>query len=267
MGDNVYQRMKENMNGVRQLGKRFLSVALAAAMSVTAIGTQAFASNEADEKNTVTETGLVVSWSWPEGTTLAWSEEEQAWALSCVYSEAQPLTEKTLDQLLPDQIDAVVQTEVETKSADSANATEEITAVEENAATFESGATMDTAAPDGEAGDAASAGDEVDGASVEIESTVGTEGPEPEMISLDLTWDLSGIQFPMQVGSYSLRASLPEGYQLDANAAPLALAFSVTSNNASNEQVGLCAHHPQHTAECGYVAGVHACKFAEEGCP
>ena len=101
----------------------------------------------------------------------------------------------------------------------------------------------------------------------EIESTVGTESTEPQMISLDLTWDLSGIQFPMQVGSYSLRASLPEGYQLDANAAPLALAFSVTSNNASNEQVGLCAHHPQHTAECGYVAGVHACKFAEEGCP
>lgn len=256
------------MNGVRQLGKRFLSVALAAAMSVTAIGTQAFASNDADEKNTVTETGLVVSWSWPEGTTLAWSEEEQAWALSCVYSEAQPLTEETLDQLLPDQINAVVQPEVAEGSADGVEITENITAVEENAATFKSGATMDTAASDGGEGVEPSGSDASVGSAEEVsESSVGTVDTEPQTISLDLTWDISDIEFPMQPGTYPLQASLPEGYLLDTNASPLSLTFTVTSNDALDENAGLCAHHPQHTAECGYVAGVHACKFAEEGCP
>ena len=94
------------MNGFRKIGKRLLSVTLAAAMSVTAMGTQAFASNEGEQTDAAAVTGRVISWSWPEGTTLAWSEEAQSWALSCVYSEAQPLTEETLDQLLPDQISA-----------------------------------------------------------------------------------------------------------------------------------------------------------------
>lgn len=239
MGDNVYQRMKENMNGVRQLGKRFLSVALAAAMSVTAIGTQAFASNEADEKNTVTETGLVVSWSWPEGTTLAWSEEEQAWALSCVYSEAQPLTEKTLDQLLPDQIDAVIQPEIATAETALAEpesdpdtettvTTEDVVAVEENAATFESAATPDTAASDGEE-ETSSVPEEDTIVSEEMEAdTVGTVSNQPQTLTLDLTWDFTGLTFPLQVGQYSFSASLPQGYQLDQNAPSLKMTLTVT---------------------------------------
>lgn len=269
------------MKGNFSFGKRLLSTALAAAMAATAMGTQAFAQPEATEESAEVQPSRVVSWSWPEEAGLDWSEEDQAWLLSCVCSEEQPLTEETLTQLLPGQITAVVQapsvsqpesTPVAPAQEEPAvvdtDTVEDLTVVEENISTFETAANPDTVESDqgGEISD--SAEDLVEGLSEELgESTSGNVEAASQTLSLDLSWDFSGLSFPVQPGQYSIQASLPEGYLLDANASPLSLTLAVLPGNDLNADTGLCVHHSQHTAECGYVAGVHACKFAEEGCP
>lgn len=261
------------MKGNFSFGKRLLSTALAAAMAATAMGTQAFAQPDATEESAEDQSSRVVSWSWPEEAGLDWSEEDQVWLLSCVCSEEQPLTEENLTQLLPGQITAVVQVtgvtqpESAPEAADS-EATEEIVAVEENASTFDSAATPDTAASD-EGGAVSDSGEDLEaGRSEDLgESTSGNVEAALQTLSLELSWDFSGLSFPVQPGQYSIQASLPEGYLLDTNASPLSLTLAILPGNDLTADTGLCIHHSQHTAECGYVAGEHPCKFAENGCP
>lgn len=261
------------MKGNFSFGKRLLSTALAAAMAATSMGTQAFAQPEATDESAEIQPSRVVSWSWPEEAGLDWSEEDQAWLLSCVYSEEQPLTEENLTQLLPSQITAVVQTpsvsqpENSSEMADS-EAMEEAVAVEENAAVFDSIATPDTSASDGGGAVSASAEDLGAGFSEELgESASGTVDAVSQTLSLDLTWDFSELSFPVQPGQYNLQASLPEGYLLETNASPLSLTLAVMPDNDLASDSGLCVHHPQHTTECGYAEGKSLCKFAQNGCP
>lgn len=261
------------MKGNFSFGKRLLSTALAAVMAATSMGTQVFAQPEATEESAEVQPGHVISWSWPEAAELDWVEEDQAWLFSCVYSEEQPLTEETLTQLLPSQITAVVQTpsvsqpENSSEMADS-EATEEAVAVEENAAVFDSIATPDTSASDGGGAVSASAEDLGAGFSEKLgESASGTVDAVSQTLSLDLTWDFSGLSFPVQPGQYNLQASLPEGYLLETNASPLSLTLAVMPDNDLASDSGLCVHHPQHTTECGYAEGKSLCKFAQNGCP
>lgn len=267
------QNRKDRMKGNFSFGKRLLSTALAAAMAATSMGTQAFAQPEATEESAEVQPSRVISWSWPEEAELDWVEEDQAWLFSCVYSEDQPLTEETLTQLLPSQITAVVQTpsvsqpENSSEMADS-EATEEAVAVEENAAVFDSIATPDTSASDGGGAVSASAEELGAGFSEELgESASGTVDAVSQTLSLDLTWDFSGLSFPVQPGQYNLQASLPEGYLLETNASPLSLTLAVMPDNDLASDSGLCVHHPQHTTECGYAEGKSLCKFAQNGCP
>lgn len=231
------------MKGNFSFGKRLLSTALAAAMAATSMGTQAFAQPEATEESAEGQPSRVVSWSWPEEAGLDWSEEDQVWLLSCVYSEDQPLTEETLTQLLPGQITAVVQapsvsqpesTPVAPAQEEPAvvdtDTVEDLTVVEENVSTFETAATLDTAASDEGEEDPGSveSTDEVTSEEM-VEATLGTVDAAPQTRSLNLTWDFSGIQFPVQPGDYTFSASLPQGYQLDQNAPALKVKLSVSA--------------------------------------
>lgn len=239
MNHNRKDRMKGNFG----FGKRLLSTALAAAMAATAMGTQAFAQPEATEESAEGQPSRVVSWSWPEEAGLDWSEEDQVWLLSCVYSEDQPLTEETLTQLLPGQITAVVQapsvsqpesTPVAPAQEEPAvvdtDTVEDLTVVEENVSTFETAATLDTAASDEGEEDPGSveSTDEVTSEEM-VEATLGTVGAAPQTLSLNLTWDFSGIEFPVQPGEYTFSASLPQDYQLDQNAPALKVKLSVSA--------------------------------------
>lgn len=239
MNHNRKDRMKGNFG----FGKRLLSTALAAAMAATAMGTQAFAQPEETEESAQVQPSRVVSWSWPEEAGLDWSEEDQAWLLSCVYSEEQPLTEETLTQLLPGQITAVVQapsvsqpesTPVAPAQEEPAvvdtDTVEDLTVVEENVSTFETAATPDTAASDEGEEDPGSVESTDEVTSEEIsEATLGTVDAAPQTLSLNLTWDFSGIEFPVQPGEYTFSASLPQDYQLDQNAPALKVKLSVSA--------------------------------------
>lgn len=239
MNHNRKDRMKGNFG----FGKRLLSTALAAAMAATAMGTQAFAQPEATEESAQVQPSRVVSWSWPEEAGLDWGEEDQVWLLSCVYSEEQPLTEETLTQLLPGRITAVVQapsvsqpesTPVAPAQEEPAvvdtDTVEDLTVVEENVSTFETAATPDTAASDEGEEDPGSVESTDEVTSEEIsEATLGTVDAAPQTLSLNLTWDFSGIQFPVQPGDYTFSASLPQGYQLDQNAPALKVKLSVSA--------------------------------------
>lgn len=239
MNHNRKDRMKGNFG----FGKRLLSTALAAAMAATAMGTQAFAQPEATDESAKIQPSRVVSWSWPEEAGLDWSEEDQVWLLSCVYSEDQPLTEETLTQLLPGQITAVVQapsvsqpesTPVAPAQEEPAvvdtDTVEDLTVVEENVSTFETAATLDTAASDEGEEDPGSVESTDEVTSEEMgEATLGTVDAALQTLSLNLTWDFSGIQFPVQPGDYTFSASLPQGYQLDQNAPALKVKLSVSA--------------------------------------
>lgn len=236
------QNRDDTMKGNFSFGKRLLSAALAAAMAATAMGTQAFAQPEETEESAQVQPSRVVSWSWPEEAGLDWSEEDQAWLLSCVYSEEQPLTEETLTQLLPGQITAVVQapsvsqpesTPVAPAQEEPAvvdtDTVEDLTVVEENVSTFETAATPDTAASDSDGEDASSAPEEDTVVSEEMEAgAVGTVSEQPQTLTLDLIWDFSGLSFPLQPGEYSFSAGLPQGYLLDQNAPALKMTLTVT---------------------------------------
>lgn len=229
------------MKETRKIGKRLLSAALAAALAVTTMGTQVFASPEEGGTDSAAEvSGRVLSWSWPEGTDATWDEETQTWTLACSYTTEQPLTQETLTQLLPAQITAVVQTEVATsETAEEDTVTEDT--VEDTAAEEESGEpASDAAVSEGPTAadsfatpDTASAGDRtpMKKAAPEdnAENDTDTAATESQTIAenLTLTWDFSGLTFPLQTGEYTLTASLPEAYQLEEGTPAVQLELQV----------------------------------------
>lgn len=232
------------MKETRKIGKRLLSAALAAALAVTTMGTQVFASPEEGGTDSAAEvSSRVLSWSWPEGTDATWDEETQTWTLACSYTTEQPLTQETLTQLLPAQITAVVQTEVATsETAEEDTVTEDT--VEDTAAEEESGepasdaavsegptaadsvATPDTASSDEGERTAMKKAAPEDNA----ENDTDTAATESQTIAenLTLTWDFSGLTFPLQTGEYTLTASLPEAYQLEEGTPAVQLELQVT---------------------------------------
>lgn len=230
------------MKETRKIGKRLLSAALAAALAVTTMGTQVFASPEEGGTDSAAEvSSRVLSWSWPEGTDATWDEETQTWTLACSYTTEQPLTQETLTQLLPAQITAVVQTEVATsETAEEDTVTEDT--VEDTAAEEESGEpASDAAVSEGPTAadsfatpDTASAGDRtpMKKAAPEgnAENDTDTAATESQTIAenLTLTWDFSGLTFPLQTGEYTLTASLPEAYQLEEGTPAVQLKLQVT---------------------------------------
>lgn len=230
------------MKETRKIGKRLLSAALAAALAVTTMGTQVFASPEEGGTDSAAEvSSRVLSWSWPEGTDATWDEETQTWTLACSYTTEQPLTQETLTQLLPAQITAVVQTEVATsETAEEDTVTEDT--VEDTAAEEESGEpASDAAVSEGPTAadsfatpDTASAGDRTPMKKTapedNAENDTDTAATESQTIAenLTLTWDFSGLTFPLQTGEYTLTASLPEAYQLEEGTPAVQLELQVT---------------------------------------
>lgn len=229
------------MKETRKIGKRLLSAALAAALAVTTMGTQVFASPEEGGTDSAAEvSSRVLSWSWPEGTDATWDEETQTWTLACSYTTEQPLTQETLTQLLPAQITAVVQTEVATsETAEEDTVTEDT--VEDTAAEEESGEpASDAAVSEGPTAadsfatpDTASAGDRTPMKKTapedNAENDTDTAATESQTIAenLTLTWDFSGLTFPLQTGEYTLTASLPEAYQLEEGTPAVQLELQV----------------------------------------
>ena len=229
------------MKETRKIGKRLLSAALAAALAVTTMGTQVFASPEEGGTDSAAEvSSRVLSWSWPEGTDATWDEETQTWTLTCSYTTEQPLTQETLTQLLPAQITAVVQTEVATsETAEEDTVTEDT--VEDTAAEEESGEpASDAAVSEGPTAadsfatpDTASAGDRTPMKKTapedNAENDTDTAATESQTIAenLTLTWDFSGLTFPLQTGEYTLTASLPEAYQLEEGTPAVQLELQV----------------------------------------
>lgn len=217
------------MMETRKIGKRLLSAALAVAMAVTTTGTQVFASPEESGAQPATDTASqVLSWSWPEGSDVIWDEETQAWLLSCTYSEDQPLTQETLTQLLPAQVTAVVQTGVATsetaeEETSQPTATPNATATPQPSQTPAADDGMDAPGLTESATNESAAAADGNERQPQRKSapTVATDEDaaepataEPQSLALDLTWDFSGLTFPLQTGEYTLTASLPETYQL-----------------------------------------------------
>lgn len=195
----------------RRIGKRLLSLALAAAMAVTTMGAQAFAAGEengADTAVTATVPDRVLSWSWPENSALTWAEDTRTWTLACAVSEEQPLTEETLHSLLPAQITAEVQPEVAAATADTAATAEGAVATGQDAA-LPAATESDTAA----------------------------SAADPQDLSLDLTWDFTGLTFPLASGTYTLAAGLPQGYLLEEGTPAIQVTLQVSAADMQANEI------------------------------
>lgn len=231
-------------NGNGQL-KRLWAGLMAGVMLASVIAPQAVA----EEQDTQTGEKTVATWNWENADSLIWDEEQQVWKLDLTLNEGETLSQDTLDEMLPDAVTATLE---ESAKEEAAVSGEEIAQKDGKSA-----AQQEPQKPDDEEGSDETKEPAASDASEEQDSVTGSEqkdvtaaeedlsvqeitvesdtvpavrqdahaqpAPEEQTETLPLTWNYEKLPFPLEAGSYTVTAQLPEGYVLADDAPELAV--------------------------------------------